>query len=65
MVTDEDNQKNAALHMAVENRSFDVTKILLEKGNRCRASLSIRQTSKYVYAKIIIVKILNGKRLFY
>ena len=41
MVTDEDNQKNAPLHMAVENRSFDVTKILLEKGNRCQASLSI------------------------
>ncbi|KAI0226875.1 hypothetical protein LSAT2_022672 [Lamellibrachia satsuma] len=32
MVTDVDNEKNAALHMAVENRSYDVTQILIDKG---------------------------------
>lgn len=31
MVTDEDNEKNTPLHLAVENRSYEVAEILIEK----------------------------------
>ena len=32
MVNDLDEQQNTALHLAVENRSYDVAKMCLEKG---------------------------------
>ena len=32
MVNDLDNQQNTPLHLAVENRSFDVAKLCLQRG---------------------------------
>ena len=32
MVSDQDNQKNTALHLAVENRSLEVAELLIERG---------------------------------
>ena len=32
MLNDQDNQDNTPLHYAVENRSYDVAKICIEKG---------------------------------
>lgn len=59
MVTDEDTEKNAALHMAVENRSYDVTNMLIDKGAAVNVTTANYSTPLHLAAVAGDVEILR------
>ena len=49
MVTDDDNQQNTPLHLAVENGSFEVSKMCIEKGAVLHAANKVEAHSVAIW----------------